>query len=465
MKTTALFISCLAMLLAAGPLSARPEMVLIPAGEFEMGDTYSEGDPAERPVHTVELDAYYIDKWEISNIEMCRTLQWALDRNLVEVRYLPNGIADGVFNTAGKSMELVDLNDKDCQIVFSGGAFSPKQGKAHFPSIENGWYGCLAYCNFRSDIDGLEPCVDFNTWKCDFSKSGYRLPTEAEWEKAARGGMKGQHYPWPSEGGSYSSHIDGTKANYGNSGDPFEKGPLPHTVPVKYFEPNGYGLYNAAGNIHEWCYDYYSPTYYASSPKKNPTGPEAGTERCRRGGCWAWDIGQLRCASRGHKDPMHRGKHVGLRPVRNAGAQVPGKHSISGKININPGNSDKNEFVMILPDGTTITRDNLAGNYAGYTGRAASVHVKPHGNGNQNRLLVDGKPYPLENANVYDISAVDMTVKLYNDKMKDGKAMGKWWIQITALNADIVSVEPANQPEPAPGDSPEKGQDKDKKTK
>ena len=168
------------------------------------------------------------------------------------------------------------------------------------------------------------------------------------------------------------------------------------------------------------------------------------TERCRRGGCWEWDVGLLRCASRGHKDPMHRGKHVGLRAARNATIEPARKHSISGKININPNNSDQNEFVMIPPDGKTITRDDLTEDYAGYRGDALSVHVKPHGNGNQNDLLVDGKPYPLANANVYDISAMKMTVEIYNDKIKNGKAMGKWWIQITAMNADIAVGKPGN---------------------
>lgn len=466
MKTVRVFLPLLVLMFATSSVWARPEMALIPAGEFEMGDTYGEGDPSELPVHKVEVDAFYIDKWEVSNIEMCRVLQWALGRNFVEVRYLSNSVADGVFNTEGTSMELVDLNDRDCQIVFSGGAFSPKKGKAHFPSVENGWHGALAYCHFRSDIDGLEPCVDMTAWTCDFSKSGYRLPTEAEWEKAARGGMQGQHYSWSSEGGSYSTHIDGSKANYLKSGDKFESDPVPTTVPVKYFEPNGYGLYNMPGNIHEWCYDFYSPDYYKNSPANNPTGPETGTEKCRRGGCWNSSPDLLRCATRGHKDPLHRGKHVGMRAVRKAIAEPPQKHSISGRININPNNSDRNEFVMILPDGSTITRDMLADNYEGYRGRAVSMHVKPHGNGNQNGLVVDGKPYSLVNANVYDISAEQMTVKLYQDKDKNGNAMGKWWIEITAINADIVVVEPGNQPQPppeaAPVPDPDAGKDKGK---
>ena len=123
---------------------------------------------------------------------------------------------------------------------------------------------------------------------------------------------------------------------------------------------------------------------------------------------------------------------------------------INGNINVNPNNSDQNEFTLILPDGSTITRDNLTRNYAGYVGAAVSLHLKPKGNGNQNGLTVDDRPFTLVNANTYDISADRITVKLYNDRVSGkGVAKGDWWIAINAVNATIVSDDKGNDAESA----------------
>lgn len=115
-----------------------------------------------------------------------------------------------------------------------------------------------------------------------------------------------------------------------------------------------------------------------------------------------------------------------------APANDDGEHTVSGGLNINPNNSVDNEFTLTLPDGATITRDNLTA----YAGAARSVRVKPKGNGNQNTLIVDGKTYDLVNANTYSISGDPMTVNLYNAKGSD--AMGQWWIGIDAGNATVT---------------------------
>jgi hypothetical protein len=120
--------------------------------------------------------------------------------------------------------------------------------------------------------------------------------------------------------------------------------------------------------------------------------------------------------------------------------KAPLTQAIGGKINLNPNNSSANEFTMVLKDGRKITRDDLNKDYAGYSGVAVSGHVKPKGNGNQNSLTVAGEPYPLVNANTYDITGAALNVKLYNDRVtKRGKAMGKWWLEIEADAANIVA--------------------------
>lgn len=157
------------------------------------------------------------------------------------------------------------------------------------------WYGAAAYCNWRSQQEGYQQGYDLSTWEYDFSKNGYRLPTEAEWEYAARGGEHNPYYRYP-----WSNSIDGSKANYSSSGDPYETGSYPWTTPGDYYPANGYGLYDMAGNVWDWCNDWYSDTYYSSSPYNNPTGPVSGFERVLRGGCWFFPTGYCRVAYRSY---------------------------------------------------------------------------------------------------------------------------------------------------------------------
>ena len=240
------------------------EMVLIPAGEFQMGDLFGEGDNDELPVHTVYLDDFYIDKYEVTNLQYAAFL-----------------------NSYGRHVDdsgnlLLDIDDTDCLIEQSGGSYVARSGYEDHPVIELGWYGARVYAEFY----------------------GKRLPTEAEWEKAARGGLTGKKYPW----GDSISHDD---ANYSGTGG---KDRWPGTSPVGSFGANSYGLYDMAGNAWEWCSDWYASGYYPNSPRTNPTGPSSGYYRVLRGGSWYDDNeSNLRCASRYALGPTRVNRHVGFR--------------------------------------------------------------------------------------------------------------------------------------------------------
>lgn len=314
--------------LAAAGIPPPPDgMVLIPSGSFQMGNIFGGGGTDEAPIHTVTVSGFYMDKFEVSNEKMREVLQWAYDQNLVVAT------AGGVTNNEGSARALLGLASSRCQISFSGGIFSVDSGKTNFPCIEVSWYGALAYCNYRSDMDGLSRCIDFSDWSCDFSQDGYRLPTEAEWEKASRGGLTYNFFPWPSSGGiSYIPHIGGSDANYSGSNDPFETED-PGTSPVGYYDgnqtpagvdmANGYGLYDMAGNVWEWCWDRHQMDWYsqAGATQDDTRGPTdlLLTNRVLRSGAWLYVINSMRCAYRDFIDPDEMSAptgSIGVRPVR-----------------------------------------------------------------------------------------------------------------------------------------------------
>ena len=241
------------------------EMVYVPAGEFTMGSDPGEGDSNEEPEHTVYLDAYYIDKYEVTNRQYCDFMnEWGS-------------------NDDGEGHSLLDLDDADCQIYESGGTYYVESGKDSFPVIEVSWYGAKTYCEWR----------------------GGRLPTEAEWEKAARGTDE-RKYPWG------NGEPDDTYANYG--------GIAGHTTPVGSYEKgeSPYGCYDMAGNVYEWCNDWYYANYYSVSPHINPQGPASGTYRVIRGGSWLHNSYNLRCGNRNYYTPSCTWNYSGFRWVVSA---------------------------------------------------------------------------------------------------------------------------------------------------
>ena len=172
------------------------------------------------------------------------------------------------------------------------------------PVIHVTWYGAASYCNWRSAVDSLGLCYDTETWACSSDSTGYRLPTEAEWEKAARG----------TDERTFPSGVatDCTQAN--TSGCAGATLPVRPTDPGTYTSP--YGAFHMSGNVWEWCHDWYDGSYYEQSPQMDPQGPASGDERVTRGGCW-YNMSYFgRCAARNALPPHGSFTGVGFRTVR-----------------------------------------------------------------------------------------------------------------------------------------------------
>jgi len=291
------------------------EFALIPAGSFEMGDSFNEGCYDETPVHTVTVSAFYMGRCEVTNDKMVEVLQWAYDHDRIVVS------DSAVQNATGDPKKLLHLGEAQCRITWNGRAFGMKPAKGSgYPCVEVTWYGAVAFCNFRSEMEGRTPCYDLSDWSCDWSANGYRLPTEAEWEKAARGGAVGRRFPW-----SDTDTIQHARANYYSEPDysydtsptrghhpDYDDGEDPGTSPVGSFAPNGYGIYNTAGNVWEWVWDFWAAHYYMESPALDPRGPSSGSYRVVRSGQWDYDASSCRIAGRRHGWPNGR-RRMGFR--------------------------------------------------------------------------------------------------------------------------------------------------------
>lgn len=232
-------------------LGLEPEMVRIPAGEFLMGS--EELTSAERPVHRVFLDSYYIGKFEVTNAqykEFC--------------------------DATGRPYPRARWSQHSAQLLSDVGA-APGN-----PVVGVTWDDALAYTQ----------------WLSQTTRKKYRLPTEAEWEKAARGGMEGMKYPW----GDDPYDADGRyRANAGADAENDRirlKDGFLFTAPVGSFPPNEFGLYDMAGNVWEWCADFYDRTYYDRSAYRNPGGPDGGDKQVVRGGSWFGGPEEMQNAAR-----------------------------------------------------------------------------------------------------------------------------------------------------------------------
>ncbi len=223
------------------------DLVAVEGGKFEMGCTseqYECGED-EKPVHKVKVDDFYISRYEVTNTQFCAFLNSA-----------------GIGKTAEKNgKQLINLGEKLSQIKFVNGRFEPENGYGDFPVMEVSWFGARAFCNW----------------------AGGRLPTEAEWEYAARGGNKSNGYVYSGSNtlNEVAWHFENSKST--KSADLYEG----HgNFPVGLKKPNELGIYDMSGNVYEWCNDRYNGDYYGYSPGDNPQGPESGYSRVLRGASW-----------------------------------------------------------------------------------------------------------------------------------------------------------------------------------
>ena len=244
------------------------DMVLISGGTFDMGDTFNEGESDEKPLHKVSLNSFYISKHEVTNSEYAKFLN----------EYGSEIVKSGEF----KGQTMIDEHEWGMKKV--GNTWQPVPGYENNPVPDVSWYGAYEYCRYH----------------------GWRLPTEAEWEYAARSGGKKERYA--------GTNLDNILSDYAwfsaNSGS--------MTHPVGTREPNSLGLFDMSGNMWEWCQDWYASNYYSSSPNVNPQGPSSGTERVLRGGSWNSDIGlYFRSAYRLKWLPTSRFNFYGFRCARN----------------------------------------------------------------------------------------------------------------------------------------------------
>jgi formylglycine-generating enzyme len=270
-------------------LATPSGMVLILAGAFTMGDNLG---PDAVPI-SVTVSAFYMDTNLVSYSQWQPVYNWATNHGYGFVHA-------GAGKAANHPVQTVD------------------------------WYDTVKWSNARSQQAGLTPVYYTDagltqvytngevTVYVNWVAKGYRLPTEAEWEKAARGGLSGQRFPW-------GNTISESQANYyGNTSYSYDLGPngynatfatgwYPYTSPVGYFAPNGYGLYDMAGNVFEWCGDWYGTPYAGGS---DPRGPVSGSGRVLRGGNWGLNASFARCANRSSYYPYYAVDSVGFRCVR-----------------------------------------------------------------------------------------------------------------------------------------------------
>ncbi len=270
-----LFLLTAAALAADAPKKVNDgfgDFLLVPAGEFKMGDNFNEGEPREKPVHTVYVDAFYIGKFEVTNGD------WKKFQS-------DPGYHDPKLWPGGRPVPK-DQSPYWNQAANHGGGTPDSD---NYPVIGVTWDAATAYCNWLSAKTGKK----------------YRLPTEAEWEKAARGSDQ-RRYPWGNSIDlSYANIVGSQKYDTVKPIGSYEKGASP------------YGAMDMGGSVLEWCSDWYSRSYYSVSAKRNPKGPEKGAYRVLRGGSFFFEAIDARASARSAAWPSFQAfRMVGFRAAR-----------------------------------------------------------------------------------------------------------------------------------------------------
>ena len=313
------------------PDNGPPGMVWVPGGTFKMGTTEDNKLFADaKPVHEVTVDGFWMDKHEVTNREFAEFVRATNYKTVAEIKPTLESIMKNLPPGATPPPEDV--------LVAGSLVFTPPDHAVPWNNVENWWSWVPGACwnhpeGPGSDIKGREDhpvvqiahadAVAYCKW------AGKRLPTEAEWEFAARGGLAEQPYVWgdadPEAGGkARCNKWQGTFPNDNTKVDGFAG-----TAPVGRFDPNGYGLYDMSGNVWEWCSDWYTPDYYKHSPNRNPEGPSASFDpneanpkmpkRVQRGGsflCSDKFCSRYKPAGRGKGDIDTGLSHLGFRCVK-----------------------------------------------------------------------------------------------------------------------------------------------------
>ena len=272
-------------------------MVSIPAGSFLMGS--NDGEDNEQPIHKVTLDAFEMSATEITNSQYCMFLNEALNDGIINAtEYYVEGMAYDAASLSEKIMKYIYLSGADgsynkCWIDFENGVFKVESGKEKWPVVFVSFHGARAFAEYY----------------------GYDLPTEAEWEYAARGG---QQLKCPTDDGT----IDYTKANYNKR--------IGHPTDVGTYPPNPFGLYNMSGNVEEWCLDEFFDDFYSRSPEDNPISTQnIGSRPISRGSEYFHPEYYCRSAYRGMgNNPSVSSAGIGFRVVRRSGRTVFERGSI-----------------------------------------------------------------------------------------------------------------------------------------
>jgi len=216
------------------------DMVQIPGGRFVMGDK----DEVDAPPHEVEIGPFYMDKYLVTQEQYERIMG-------------------------------------DNPSRWKGGKNPVEQVR---------WSDAVKFCNKRSESEGLQPCYDLKTWTCNFEATGYRLPTEAEWEYACRAGAT-------------TAYFFGDNASKLGDYAWFDKNSGGHPRSVGQKQPNAWGVYDICGNLWEWCNDFYKVDYYKESPREDARGPKEGRTKVVRGGAWRFNGESCRCGYRYNENP------------------------------------------------------------------------------------------------------------------------------------------------------------------